>query len=301
MRALNSRLFAPLAALGLGSVVAFTTLHSGADAISVVQERAGYPLDDVPGFGKSEDAALRDETIAAWQAFSRETFVQNCMSEASFTYYVNLRYPTEELDQIGLSLWARNAAPSDGSVRNIEYVTGLSQDRRDKYYTKLYNLTSQQIRDAEKELSPQSELAPGIRKGFLGGCYGEAWHSIDSIWNLRNALDEEIINAFSTIMQSDEMASARARYRACAEPFGGRNVTDPKTLETSGLEPTLVIKVSENCDKEWMDSDRDVRSVREAQFIKTNQAAMDEQVAAYASALDDIRGDAEFKSFLVGG
>ncbi|MGL5825325.1 MAG: hypothetical protein ACRCYU_10990, partial [Nocardioides sp.] len=76
---------------------------------------------------------------------------------------------------------------------------------------------------------------------------------------------------------------------------------DPESLETSGLAPTLVIQVSEQCDDEWLRSAQSVRALREGQFIKDHQSVMDDQKATYATIHEQIAGDSEFRRFLVGG
>jgi hypothetical protein len=54
-----------------------------------------FALDQYPGFGRSADAALRDDTIAYWEAFQREQVIADCMAAAGFAYVLDVAFPTE--------------------------------------------------------------------------------------------------------------------------------------------------------------------------------------------------------------
>lgn len=63
-----------------------------------------FPLDPYPGFGRTAEAALRDDTIAFWEAYKQEVFVKACMENAGFQYLEDALYPGEVVQEIARSL-----------------------------------------------------------------------------------------------------------------------------------------------------------------------------------------------------
>jgi len=191
-----------------------------------------YPLDPYLGFGRSDSAALRDDTIANWEAFQEDVAIAGCMARKGFRYWPD-PWGFEgfgDLDHVAADLGVE-AAPGadDGDSRNTRYARRLPRDERDGYYRALYG---ESLADFEAA-GGHGEVPPGRDpETFLqGGCSGRAEDAASpTIWDrsrkldrefdrLRNrmrkegATEEEVIEAF--------IAQSRIRLEALGAAYPG--------------------------------------------------------------------------------
>ena len=57
-------------------------------------------LDGYPGFSRTPEGAVRDDTIAFWEAFQREQLRQTCMADDGFDYFALVAFPEEATIQV---------------------------------------------------------------------------------------------------------------------------------------------------------------------------------------------------------
>ena len=73
-------------------------------------------LSEVPGFGATNQAAARDDAIAFYEAFQRESLVQACMARTGFDYRVEVAYPDGVVLEVASYL---GVEPSVGDVDDV--------------------------------------------------------------------------------------------------------------------------------------------------------------------------------------
>src|SRR5690625_167665 len=109
-----------------------------------------HPLDDYPGFGRSPDAVVRDDTIAYFEAYDREQHIGGCMADAGFEYTPDVEYPLDAMRTVAASLDVDTVDADAGldhpAEENQAYEDALSVDEREAYYQTLYGERSEERR-----------------------------------------------------------------------------------------------------------------------------------------------------------
>ena len=171
-----------------------------------LDEHLGYPraagasttsLDRYAGFGQSPDAALRDETIAYWEAFQREVLVRDCMARAGFDYAPAVAFPTGDMLEVAENLGIRDqGSPPDvpglssPTSWNRGYERGLTVSERERYNQTLLGESAADVAEADR-----TGIVPDGRRAeefATGGCLGEAKAAIPSIWDVQRNLSGEM-------------------------------------------------------------------------------------------------------------
>jgi hypothetical protein len=195
-------------------------------------EAESSPLDAYPGFGRSPQAMLRDDTIAYWEAYQREVFVADCMADAGFSYAPAVAYPTEAMQRV-----AENVRPPEVEARARAAASPEEQNRvdeqalppadRDLYHRTLVGETAADIDAAARDgAAPDGQGADFA----TGGCVGQAHDAIPSIWDARRAMGPALAgtwngNADRAVAAAAELvddnaallAAVDARYRGVTE------------------------------------------------------------------------------------
>jgi len=206
-----------LAILGSGLVLIGGMSSESDQAIASVglqpivpgDEYGNHPLDAYPRFGRSPAAALRDDTIAYWEAFKREQRVVQCMTGKGYTYTGDVAFPSEAMARIARSLGviasqSVDTRPSPSSV-NALYRAGLPAVALNQYYLALMGETSADVKRAEG-----SGEVPHDAFGE-GGCIKEASASVPTIWDLRRELSDHFDDMRRQVQFSSEFAVARSQ------------------------------------------------------------------------------------------
>ncbi len=252
-------------------------------------------LDDVPGLGVGADAFQRDEVIAYWESWQRATYTAECMAQAGHQWVVELDYPVEESAKIAQALGvdARPPTGPDPEVANAEYVDSLGPSGRDSYYKALYAESARDIDHAR-----ESGTAPGDRAGFAeGGCRGEAWAAIGSIWELREELASDLDAMRLEARSTSEFDTRIADYTKCALNHGAQ-VTSPADLETAALPVSVVSLVNEVCNRYWIEAvDAGVTSLI-PRFRQEHAEPISRQQDRYSDTVDDMRQNEAFRAFV---
>jgi hypothetical protein len=203
----------------------------------VVQDLAASdPLDAYPGFGRTAQAMLRDDTIAYWEAYQRELVVVDCMEEAGLSYAPDVAYPTAAMRRVAENLPTAEIEPDAPAAvppddQNRAYEGALPSGERDRYTRTLYGETAADIDAAALE----GAAPDGRGTDFAtGGCRGRARAAVASLWDARRVLAPALIDIWDgstdrTLAAANQLVddhaplldAVDARYRGVMERITG--------------------------------------------------------------------------------
>lgn len=254
-------------------------------------------LSEIPGFRTSE-GGLADDTILLWEVFSREKYVQNCMSQAGFDY--NLAFP---LDLPAVADWLGIVADDDsvsGEVGQGGSQQGLLDDlmttdsspvpvaEGDQYFMALYGETAADVAYVES-----TGFLPEGRNDFArGGCVGAAWDAIPRLSELPRELSDEV---------REERAIEMADAAPCVTPNGVtlENLGDMEWAYVAALESGESTQDVESC-APALERENEAASERaRATVFARHKQRLLRQYERYGSIVEDvIKPDEQFSQYL---
>lgn len=293
-----------LALLMAAAALAVTSCGQGTDALPK-GATAATSLDDVPGIGRTHDAALRDDTIAYWEAWRRDAFVQACMKSAGFVWHPEADYPADAVlniaDFLGVdSVPTASKAPTQ---LNHEYESGLGEQQRDDYFKILFEESAAHV-DYVREHG--GSLPAGQSDSFAeGGCAGASWRAVGSVWDL----DEQLKPVFEDLRhQVEDMAlvqTHRQDFRSCVLTHAGVAVDDVGELEDLAAAPSIepaqrqrLVTAQEACLRHWDLANRAAMQEVVERLGPAERAAIDAQQLRYLGVMRRIQMDRAFLAFL---
>lgn len=260
----------------------------------MVSDPADFPLDDYPGFGRSTESLLRDQTIAYWEAYEREVQVAECMRTQGFDYRPAVAYPGDLLvriaDRLNLDVDnARNVPSASPREQNAALEARLSADERERFNQALYGESAADIAEVERT----GRLPSGREADFAtAGCVGEARSTLPGIWDIQRPLNEEL---HADIDSSEELDEARAQYRECASEVGGLRADQPSDVDRGTESGAAVL---EECESTWAQGyDRAAVAVTE-RFIQANEDTLTAMRERYGDLIETIEQDEQFTRHL---
>lgn len=273
-----------------------------AAAANRAQAEEAFLLDKYPGLGRSPAAAVRDDTIAAWEVFRREQLIASCMGRSGFEYAPTLSFPPQALAAVAKNLSvtrsgsATASAPSD---RNDAYVATLSGEQRERYYRALFA-------ESEKDMTVlrQTGRIPDSRgNGFArGGCAGEANSAVPSVWTLKQELELEFDNVRRNIAASSEIASTGAVYAECSQQVAGISARSPRDLDklaaSDSSRAEAIASVGRECSAVWASGYRNAEVAELKRFERRNADALLAAQQRYSDAMTTISADQAFLDYL---
>lgn len=266
------------------------------------QAQASFPLDRYPGFGRSPEAAVRDDTIAYWEAFQREWMIGSCMSASGFQYSPAVAFPTEPMLAVakGLGVESSDPAPVSPTEQNRAYEASLSQPDRERFNRVLFGESAADIAEANET----GRVPAGRGEDFAtGGCFGEASDAIPSVWDLRRQVIDELVAMNREVADSAELREAGVEYGKCALQVGGVTARGPADVDTiaagGGSQAAAVATiVQKECNAIWANGRRQAEVAVAERFVQRNAAALATLESRYRDAISTIRGDGEFLRYL---
>lgn len=263
-----------------------------------------HPLDPYPGFGRSPQAALRDDTIAFWEAFERERLVALCMKEARFDYWPAVAFPAETLPAIARSLGIRptvlvpilDLSPAE---RNRAQRTALSPRELDRYYQALVGESARDVAESNRSQGPPA----GRGEDFAtAGCAGSAAGAVPSVWDLGRQLHDELEALRADIKDSAELAETGEQFERCVQNASGLEATTPEKLEAilagDSAQAAAVDLAMERCMLTWAEGYRRGEAAAAERFIETHSESLSDVKVRYEAILAKLRADPEFLKYL---
>ena len=248
-------------------------------------------LTDVPGLGIEPEDQLRDEVISAWEAYSREEVKRDCMAAEGHTYEVRVPYPHSALSMVAgfLEVNAGDAPAVDGPSEQVDQ-NGTDEVPQRSYTRVLYDESAEDLAYVNDTGS-----LPDDRSGDFatGGCWGEAFATVEEDWDIRNLLGTGYRMEVASRRQWNDFADLRNDFLDCLRTAGaeveGLDIAHPLFEDREDLG-----RAFEACQDTWKLLDDDA----EASLIDADRAMYEAHARRYEGILDRIRQDKEFRSLL---
>jgi hypothetical protein len=253
----------------------------------------------------SRDAVLRDEAISYWEAWMRDTAVQGCMQTEGFDWEPEVLYPEDAVADVaqylGVPVSSVKGASETAEVRNARVVAALDGEDRDRYFLSLLGETAAVI-DYVNENGGQLPTGRDSETFARGGCRGEAEAAVGSVWDLRRAQGQELLELHREARQAPELAADHVRFQVCAAEQGLDNVTSPADVEQAiaegGKRGQAAGAVQTRCAAVWNALNEEALAHAADAFRTAQAATVEIQTRKYATALDRIRQDESFLRFV---
>jgi hypothetical protein len=263
-------------------------------------------LDRYAGFGRSPEAALRDETIAYWEAFEREQLIRECMAGAGFDYAPAVAFPREDMLEVAENLGIGDpgssaaASPSSPTTWNREYELGLSGEERERYNQTLLGESAADVTETDRTgVVPAGRPAEEFASG---GCFGEAKAAIPSIWVAQRSLTADVGAMGQEIAGSAEMRGTVGEYAECAEAEGGVTASGPGDLEEliadGGAPADDAATAYEGCASVWAAGYERAATAAAERFVERHASELDAAAEGYDGVMDRIAQDQDLATYL---
>lgn len=277
-----------------------TSTSAAAPAPAVVT----YAADVLPGLGRSVDAQVRDDFLAAYQVYRRELALHRCMAEEDIVYAVQVDYPSLLEPLLGASIDAISGFEplvtdleravengpvefTDESAMTVERINlDLSDSIRwnedqaaelgDRWWLARYGVSLADIDVAGEE-------------GFgREGCEAMYWSAVPSIWDVRNEI-RPFIDAYPAAAQEQSFEECREEFRFAAESLGD--------LEGSGA--GFESGVFDECLSRWDTAGRVARqTVEQGEVVVDVEVRFAAEIAEQRQQLADAMVDPHFLALL---
>lgn len=295
------------AGLGIAALVGTMALAPTQGAAEGVENPAGEAhsraFDDVPGLGRSEKATLRDEVISYWEAWKRDDYTAQCMSDAGFTWHPEAAYPegpiVEIAESMGIEKSGRDSGVADPWLENQAVQESLPAAERERYFQTLFGESAATY---DYIMENDGMLPPGHSGEFgAGGCKAAAEAAVGSIWDLGRDLAPEMDELRVAARETAAFKKAQVRYEQCAAENGLPAVSHPRDLEriaSAGTDPAAVTAVDANCRSYWHAAgERGMQEVEQG-FRQRHVTAFERQQNKYNGALNRAINDQAFRDFV---
>ncbi|GAA0948465.1 hypothetical protein [Nonomuraea longicatena] len=288
-----------LAALTAGLGILATGV--GLLALPAVAGNPSAVLDDVPGFGRSPEAALRDNTIAYWEAYQREQVVTACMSRSGFTYWQDVAFPEAEVVKISEELKApqprtvTKEQQTPAAQRNGDYETRLAAQDRERYSRALSGESAAEMSEFRRTGTYPKGRGPDFG---VGGCLGEATTEVPSIWDTKRRLEDQRQLMRDEIAASPQLNAIKSEYAACAERTGGIDAQSPADVDAHAVKGPAQQKAAalalESCNEIWAKGYRAAEDVAAQRFAERNATVLAGARQRYKDTVTRIGQDQGF-------
>ena len=261
-------------------------------------------LNEIPGFRTSTEGRVADDTIALWQAFSREEHVQDCMSQEGLDYSIDLPFPggatlavTDSLgidDNVGsVSEGVGQGGAQQGLLEDLTTpdISPVPVAEDDQYFMTLFGESA-----ADVAMVNSTGFLPEGRNDFAqGGCVGASWDAIPILYVLRDELLPEV---------REEKATEMADAIPCVTPNGVRlaNLADFEAAAFDSGEITQdVLKDVGSCEAALLKENAAASARARATVFARHKQRLLQQEERYGSIVDDlIKPDEQFLQYLQG-
>lgn len=303
----RSRYFLAAAACAALTCVALLTSGTATGgSLAQVDAVDRYPFDTVPGLGVSADAVVRDDQIAIWESWRRDTYVADCMREQGFRWEPQVLYPQADLVRaaaaLGVQPDANSELPTNPAADNRAQAAALGQGGRDAYSRALVGESADDIAYVDAH---EGSLPPGATERFAsGGCKGDAYDAVGSVWHIKRDLAGPLAELRRDGRSTASFQQYASQYAACAVQYGVPEVSTPmdvdRVAETNPQRLPALGSVSRECSQYWSAADRAGMSALWGRFLSEHGTVIKAQQRTYENAIDTLAADRDFRTFLSG-
>ncbi len=296
-------------------------LNLGASGGQTSAARTPPALDSYPGFGLSAENSGRDFAIAYGEAFLRERETARCMSAQGFEYAPNIRFDdaivlriasqtglveltTDEVAELSgpLPLVEESRpnpevvlATTDPRVVNADYVASLDVSAVSDYFVALHGVSAlEDHSDAVDETTAEK-----LRSGGSGGCIGDAWTKVGSIWDLSRELEAELRE-----LQPGLMTEEVAAFGVCTTSAGlDGQASNPGDIENAISSGEISVEeglaVLDRCYEIWRDGYASAKAKAAALVADANRGRLEASASHYDALVGDFLSNNELRHHLV--
>lgn len=225
-----------------------------------------FRLDDVPGFGRSDSAVARDDTIALYESWQAERRIAQCMRAGGLPYRPRAQY-------------AENADVRSALLLGVEVAPGR--------------------RDGPGIARPQTTRPdPAARRQRERRCIRRAGREGPQVWRLKDELFDDLLEAQTTqAVGSATFRSARGPFDECVARHLGQTVAHISDLEVALLSADDADS-AEECFALWERAAAPAVEQSLSVFVARHQDRLAAQIRAYEGAIEDIASDRTFIRWL---
>jgi hypothetical protein len=253
-------------------------------------------VNDIPGLGMSPEAVLRDDRIAIFEAYQRDSLVASCMSGQGFTWEPEVLYPEQSLLDVATDMQVRPTSPADGKAaaeRNGALERALSIADRDRYSRALYGYSVEEL-DARREKGDDLVGAGGCLSFATGG---------PRIWDVREAYISRWTGLLSAARQDPATGETQAVVADCYCDHGapGVDLGEPGALDQfvgDGGDPRVFEAAIGACRDVQVAADRIRQQVASDEFVARYGGELSPQVRRYQQMIPTIETDVQFRLVL---
>ncbi len=251
-------------------------------------------LDGIYGFGQSEGASLRDDSIALYEAYQVERAVVGCMARNGFKHVPELVYPHEAAlavaDELGV-------VPEDDGLplprlRNDESQRGRSESAREAVLTAKWGPQKGRQEGSGNNVRGGQKSDASARTGM--GCVSEAQNQVGSVWDLRRLLFNDVIEARRLSTNLESFKLARRSFDQCVESALGYTVEDISVVEELAEDQPQV----RECSQYWISAKQSVEKEAVTPVLSKYQAEIDSHQTRYDTVRSDLSRDSDFRDWL---
>lgn len=175
------------------------------------------PASAIPGLGTTEAELLRDDTIAYWESWKRDSLTATCMVDAGLTWHVEAAFPEDRVSEIAISLGVAPVGADDGTPPdelNAASYAALDGEGRDRYALALWGESAEDI----DQLLGTGATPEGRDDSFaMGGCVGAGMEAVGSIWDLKRLLEAPGASDAGSDAHKNLLDTQAARYANALE------------------------------------------------------------------------------------
>lgn len=279
------------------------TLASIISTTSSPSEAAEFPLDQYPGFGRSPEASLRDDTIAYWEAFRRELDIETCMSSNGFAYWPAVAFPSNATAAVAgnleINMQDLPAKLEPAAELNRKFKETLSADRIESYTQALVGESAVDLAEADRTQMPPAGRGDDFA---TRGCVGKAQDRLPSVWDLRRQLSNSYDQMRRSVSESKEFIQAKRDFSICVKQSSGLSASDPGVLEEivggGGANTAAATAALDGCMTTWDEGYRRAEIPATKRFVEDHLDQLEAAKTKYRGTMTKIRQDRALKSYL---
>ncbi len=261
-------------------------------------------VDTIPGFGITPKNAMRDDTIALWEAYQRESIVQQCMQSAQLTYDIEVAFPAGVAINVADSLdlpdahSLKHSGKSLGTIASVsatnhQRAMDLAETEQDRYFQTLFGESAADVALVEST----GVLPPGRADFARGGCVAQSWNEIPGVYALKRALNSDISQSRSLEMSNALLSKEQSAACNTNSEKNSVAINSLATLEQS-LAQNENIDIDPICEKALVQLSRDIHQNSIQRTLNENAEMTRSHVSQYHNAMNSISDDSQFMAFM---
>lgn len=302
-----------------GAVALAATITTVSDAGRPAVADPLLLLDDVPGFGVTDDAVLRDDLIALWESHERAQLRADCMQQAGFDVQPQVTYPSQpamtvaaNAETLGVQLppataWQGPDPLFGAEEHNADLLDSFDDAQLDAYFRAWNGENLETVRTVDEAHAHHDEaVLEGIdmENYATGGCARVASDAVPSIWDAKREIGPDVLLLRTGGRDTETFAAYQQAFEQCMDDATGTAYASPGDAErftqTTGDdgEALVVLAALDDCDHHWEEGSLVAATAAADDLFAAWEPLLEQQRHTYRDALVHIAADVEFLTWL---